>query len=52
MQRDGVDIPKVLEKCAEVIEAYGLDVTGIYRLSGTTSRIQKLKAKLERGVFG
>ena len=47
MQRDGVEIPRVLEKCAETIEMYGLDVTGIYRLSGTTSRIQRLKAKLE-----
>jgi len=48
MARDGVDIPKVLEKCTEVIEAYGLDITGIYRLSGTTSRIQRLKAKMEQ----
>lgn len=50
MQRDGVEIPRVLEKCAETIEMYGLDVTGIYRLSGTTSRIQRLKAKLEANV--
>jgi len=49
MARDGVDIPKVLEKCAEVIEMYGLDITGLYRLSGTTSRIQRLKAKFEKG---
>lgn len=49
MLRDNVDIPKVVEKCTEVIEAYGLNITGIYRLSGTTSRIQRLKAKLEKG---
>lgn len=49
MQRDNVDLPKVLTKCVEVIEMYGLDVTGIYRLSGTTSRIQRLKAKMEKG---
>lgn len=50
MQRDGVDIPKVLEKCTEVIEQHGLAITGLYRLSGTTSRIQRLKAKLEKGM--
>jgi hypothetical protein len=51
MTRDGVDVPKVLEKCIEVIDTYGLDITGIYRLSGTTSRIQRLKAKIEKGLF-
>ena len=50
MQRDGADIPRVLEKCAETIDMYGLDSMGIYRLSGTTSRVQRLKAKLEANI--
>ncbi|GAA98302.1 uncharacterized protein L969DRAFT_93096 [Mixia osmundae IAM 14324] len=50
MIRDGVEVPRVLQKCAEVIEAYGLQLTGIYRLSGTTSRIKALKGKLDKDV--
>lgn len=49
MDRDNVDIPKVLQKCVETIEAYGMDSQGLYRLSGTTSRIQRLRAKMEKG---
>lgn len=47
MLRDGVEVPRVLEKCAEAIELYGLESKGIYRLSGTTSRVQRLKAALD-----
>lgn len=49
MIRDNVDIPPILEKCCEAIEKYGLDVQGIYRLSGTTSKVQQLKARLDKG---
>ncbi|GJN90452.1 hypothetical protein Rhopal_003463-T1 [Rhodotorula paludigena] len=52
MVRDNVDVPRVLEKCAEAIELYGLDSMGIYRLSGTTSRVQRLKASLDRDLEG
>jgi hypothetical protein len=51
MIRDMVEVPKVVEKCCTAIEDYGLEIVGIYRLSGTTSKIQKLKGLLERGVF-
>ncbi|POY73436.1 hypothetical protein BMF94_3774 [Rhodotorula taiwanensis] len=47
MTRDGVEVPRVLEKCAEAIELFGLESKGIYRLSGTTSRVQRLKAALD-----
>ncbi|KAK1922699.1 hypothetical protein DB88DRAFT_496005 [Papiliotrema laurentii] len=50
LARDGREIPKVVEKCAQAIEAYGLESMGIYRLSGTTSRVQALKAALDRDV--
>lgn len=36
------DVPAVLTKCAEVIESHGI-VDGIYRLSGMSSNIQKLR---------
>lgn len=38
----GQDIPMVLRSCAEFIEENGI-VDGIYRLSGITSNIQKLR---------
>lgn len=47
MARDAVEVPPILEKCAEAIETVGLENTGIYRLSGTTSKVQKLKHKFD-----
>ncbi|XP_052061418.1 uncharacterized protein LOC127701544 isoform X4 [Mytilus californianus] len=38
----GHDVPLVLKSCSEVIEEHGI-VDGIYRLSGITSNIQKLR---------
>ena len=52
MHRDGVEVPRILEKCCEAIELHGLDSMGIYRLSGTTSRVQRLKGKLDRDIEG
>ncbi|GAA5850966.1 hypothetical protein JCM3766R1_003960 [Sporobolomyces carnicolor] len=52
MMRDAVETPRVLEKCAEAIERHGLDSMGIYRLSGTTSRVQRLKLALDRDLEG
>lgn len=59
--RDGCEVPKIVEKCAEAIEAYGaliaapeltlgLDSTGIYRLSGMTSKVQALKVALDKDI--
>ncbi|KAG8718042.1 hypothetical protein FRC08_006076 [Ceratobasidium sp. 394] len=50
MARDGVEHPRILVKCAEAIEKHGLENVGIYRVNGTTSRVQKLKALLDRDV--
>jgi RhoGAP domain len=49
MTRDGVDVPRIMQKCCEVIEKWGLESKGIYRLSGTHSKVQKLKERLDRG---
>lgn len=35
-------VPQVLRSCAEFVEEYGV-VDGIYRLSGVSSNIQKLR---------
>jgi hypothetical protein len=37
-----LEIPQVLKSCAEFIEQFGI-VDGVYRLSGITSNIQKLR---------
>ncbi|GFZ47231.1 hypothetical protein JCM24511_04974 [Saitozyma sp. JCM 24511] len=50
LARDGVEVPKVVQKCTECIDAYGLESMGIYRLSGTTSRVQALKAALDKDI--
>ncbi|KAM3869208.1 rho GTPase-activating protein 31-like [Diretmus argenteus] len=42
LQSSGQDVPQVLQKCAEFIEQHGI-VDGIYRLSGVTSNIQRLR---------
>lgn len=42
LMNSGQDIPMVLKCCAEFIEQYGI-VDGVYRLSGITSNIQKLR---------
>ncbi|CRL08178.1 CLUMA_CG020965, isoform A [Clunio marinus] len=42
LMNSGQDIPMVLKCCAEFIEKYGI-VDGVYRLSGITSNIQKLR---------
>ncbi|XP_034538733.1 rho GTPase-activating protein 31 [Notolabrus celidotus] len=42
LQNSGQEVPQVLIKCAEFIEEHGI-VDGIYRLSGVTSNIQRLR---------
>ncbi|KAF8517885.1 RhoGAP-domain-containing protein [Hysterangium stoloniferum] len=50
MTRDAVEVPRIMQKCCEAIEKYGMRSKGIYRISGTHSKIQKLKEKLDRDV--
>ncbi|EPT01218.1 hypothetical protein FOMPIDRAFT_1145269 [Fomitopsis schrenkii] len=50
MARDDADVPPIMVKCCEAIEKYGLKSQGIYRISGTTSKIVKLKERLDRDL--
>lgn len=50
MIRDNVEVPRIMEKCCEAIEVYGLSSMGIFRLSGTSSKVQKLKVILDRDI--
>lgn len=47
MARDNIDVPGILTKCAAAVETLGRENMGIYRLSGTTSKVQRLKAKFD-----
>lgn len=47
MARDNVEVPGILTKCAAAVEALGCENMGIYRLSGTTSKVQRLKHKFD-----
>ncbi|XP_032251727.1 rho GTPase-activating protein 12 isoform X2 [Halichoerus grypus] len=42
-QRENGTVPKFVKLCIEHVEAYGLDVDGIYRVSGNLAVIQKLR---------
>ncbi|XP_051275791.1 rho GTPase-activating protein 27 isoform X3 [Dicentrarchus labrax] len=47
--RENTTIPKFLEKCIRTVERRGLDVDGIYRVSGNLAVIQKLRHKADHG---
>lgn len=49
MQRDGHEVPLVVVKCVEAVESTGLKSVGIYRVSGTSTQIQRLKNDFDRG---
>lgn len=52
MQRDSVEVPRVVEKCCTAIrDSGGLESVGIYRISGITSKVQKLKAAFDKGLL-
>jgi len=36
-------------KCCEFIEKHGIEAMGIYRISGTVVKVNKLKEKLDKG---
>uniref|UniRef100_A0A8C6VJL5 Rho-GAP domain-containing protein n=1 Tax=Naja naja TaxID=35670 RepID=A0A8C6VJL5_NAJNA len=42
LQSSGHDIPQVLKSCTEFVEQHGIK-DGIYRISGISSNIQKLR---------
>ncbi|XP_074552817.1 rho GTPase-activating protein 27-like [Halichoeres trimaculatus] len=45
--RENSTIPKFVEKCIKAVERRGLDVDGIYRVSGNLAVIQKLRHKAD-----
>ncbi|XP_024920109.1 rho GTPase-activating protein 15 [Cynoglossus semilaevis] len=45
--RENTTVPKFVEKCVRAVERRGLDIDGIYRVSGNLAVIQKLRHKAD-----
>jgi glucocorticoid receptor DNA-binding factor 1 len=48
---DETAVPRLVTNCIEYIEASGLTQEGLYRLSGSSAQVMKLKSILDRGIF-
>lgn len=47
--RDGTAVPMIVYQCFQGIELFGLDMEGIYRLSGSTNHINHMKTLFDNG---
>lgn len=47
--RDGTAVPFLVYQCFQAVELFGLDMEGIYRLSGSATHIQHMKAVFDNG---
>lgn len=50
-ERDGSAVPLVVYQCIQAVDLFGLEIEGIYRLSGTSSHINQLKATFDHGMW-
>jgi len=50
--RDDMLIPKVVHECIQAVDLYGLDVEGIYRLSGDKKVVDQIKMMFDNGKAG
>ena len=48
-QRDGSAIPLVIYQCLQAVDLFGLDIEGIYRLSGSAVHVAKLRMMFDHG---
>lgn len=48
-ERDGLAVPMVVYQCIQAVDLYGLNVEGIYRLSGSQAHVNKLKSMFDTG---
>ena len=52
LSRDGSAIPLVVYQCIQAVDLFGLDVEGIYRLSGSAIHISNLWEIFNNGLHG
>lgn len=50
-ERDGSAVPMVVYQCIQAVDLFGLEVEGIYRLSGTGSHVNKIRAMFDNGMY-
>jgi len=50
-ERDQFAVPMVVHQCIQAVDLYGLAVEGIYRLSGSSMHVNKLKTLFDTGSF-
>lgn len=50
LKRDGSAIPLVVYQCIQAVDLYGLEVEGIYRLSGSSIHVSKLRSIFDNGM--
>ena len=50
-EREGTNVPKFLVRFMDHIEKNGVEIVGIYRLSGNAASVTKLRYKVEQGSF-
>ena len=50
-ERDGSAVPMVVYQCIQAVDLFGLEVEGIYRLSGTGSHVSKIRAMFDNGMY-
>jgi len=49
--KEGLKVPAFVTACIEEVERRGIDETGIYRVSGTTSDVQRLRKAFDKSEF-
>lgn len=49
--RDGSAVPLIVYQCLQAVDLFGLEVEGIYRLSGTASHVMRIKAMFDNGML-
>ena len=43
-------IPIIVHKCLQFVETYGMEIEGLYRLSGVKAKIRKLVLAFDQGL--
>ena len=49
-KRDGSAVPMVVSQCLQAVDLFGLDMEGIYRLSGNAAHVAKLRSVFDNGI--
>ncbi|KAI8827278.1 Rho GTPase activation protein [Fimicolochytrium jonesii] len=48
MERDSTPVPHVVTQCIGFVERHGMRTQGVYRVSGLTQQVQRIRAVLDR----